>query len=192
MSLTHTLTQTHRHYVARMNYIGVDMAQERGWPLVSSCGIVWIPGPADETAPLPMCPACERVGSRHWPEPGPSLVYRHFDREDRLVYVGCTQSPNVRLQAHRKNTWWWSQVYTTRFLLFDDRSYALRKESEAIVREKPLWNVRGQDYSDMSLAELQRRAAIAVAIGAPEKYLKRFAREALKYHGATLALEAAS
>lgn len=186
MTLTHVLTQTHRHYAARSNSVTVEHARDRAYPLLATCGRVWIPGAEEEVADLPLCHHCQNVGPRHWPDRGATFVYRCFDADDRLLYVGCTRSPLERVQAHAKNTWWWPQVRQRRFLVFEDRGYALCKEGDAIASEKPLWNVRGQNYANYSLAELRLHASIAVSVGAPDKYLLRYQREALKHHGAGL------
>lgn len=195
MSLTRVFTQTHRHFVADLNFVTVEDARTYGYPLVAECGQVWIPGDEGEVAPLPICLRCEvRHGQSigRWQAPRTTFVYRCYDVEGRLLYVGCTTDPKTRLEAHRKNAWWWFQMSRTRLLVFEDRAYALAKESDAIAGEKPLWNVRGQDYSAFSLGELRERAALAAAMNAPEKYVVRYRREALRYHGATLALEAVS
>lgn len=76
----------------------------------------------------------------------PHYVYRCYDSADRLLYVGCSSCPPLRLEGHRLNAWWWPDVATVRNLVFPDRDTALAKERRAIYEEKPRCNVRGRWY----------------------------------------------
>jgi hypothetical protein len=67
-------------------------------------------------------------------------VYRHYDVNGRLLYVGVAQSTHNRLQQHRKQTVWFP---LTALITIDDypsRKAAEIDEARAILIEKPLYN----------------------------------------------------
>jgi predicted GIY-YIG superfamily endonuclease len=79
-----------------------------------------------------------------------ALVYRAFDANDRLLYIGCTTSFEARMKNHELNSPWWlfrDRIETQEFPTHAD---ALAEESEAIATEHPRWNVRGrsEDHPD--------------------------------------------
>lgn len=88
----------------------------------------------------------------------PHYVYRCYDVDGRLVYVGCTIDPATRVETHRKQSWWGHQIHSVRFIVFPNKDYALTREREAIGEERPRWNKKGkwnhralwtaQDYAD--------------------------------------------
>lgn len=171
--LTHVLTQTHRHYRSDMhNLISISEARDRQWPLIADCGTVWIPGQEWQTDDLPLCQRCKSAQGRPLATRGPrhgrpTYVYRCYDADDRLIYVGCTVSPVQRMDQHRQTSWWHEQVARTRFIVFPNRDYALSMERQAIADENPRWNVRGRDralwtaddYRDAHFAMLKKGAA---------------------------------
>jgi len=67
-------------------------------------------------------------------------VYRHFDENGRLLYVGISRAVSWRLMAHEKNSGWWRDVRTiTVSPPYRSRAEALAAEA-AIVAERPLFN----------------------------------------------------
>jgi predicted GIY-YIG superfamily endonuclease len=115
-------------------------AVKYGLTLRAKCGVVWVPtilGGRNEYPDVGECPNCYPVR--------PGYVYRCYDSDDRLIYVGCSVAPKSRLDQHRKSSWWFEQVARVRYTVYSDKDYALRKESEAIATENPRWNVRGRD-----------------------------------------------
>jgi predicted DNA-binding transcriptional regulator AlpA/predicted GIY-YIG superfamily endonuclease len=81
-------------------------------------------------------------------------LYRHFDREGRLLYVGISMNVFARLAQHRRESHWYSQITRVEIEHFDSREEVLAAEGEAIRGEKPLHDVVGADamtirpYSD--------------------------------------------
>lgn len=74
---------------------------------------------------------------------GPSsefCLYRHFDAEGVLLYVGITNNPPARLCGHRKNSVFWNQVRSSTYEHFSNREELLKAEREAIYRESPRYN----------------------------------------------------
>lgn len=74
----------------------------------------------------------------------PHYVYRYYDADDRLLYVGCTNSPIMRRRGHEKAATWFANVARARHTVFPDRRAALQRESQAIHLEKPRHNVKGR------------------------------------------------
>lgn len=69
------------------------------------------------------------------------MLYRFYDADDVLLYVGITMNPSQRWANHREEKAWWSDVATVRTQLFDSREAVAEAEIEAIRHERPLHNV---------------------------------------------------
>src|SRR5688572_7566222 len=69
-------------------------------------------------------------------------LYRFYDRDDRLLYVGISLSAAKRASEHRAEKAWWSDVARMEVEHLDvSRSEAEAIEKEAIRSEAPLYNV---------------------------------------------------
>lgn len=69
-----------------------------------------------------------------------SCVYRLFDANDVLLYVGCTGNLDARLTAHACTKKWWGDVVRHEADWYDTRGEALVAERAAITTEGPLYN----------------------------------------------------
>lgn len=67
-------------------------------------------------------------------------LYRHFDKDDVLLYVGISLSALVRLNQHRITSDWFDQITTIRVETFSSRQEALKAERLAIQTERPFYN----------------------------------------------------
>lgn len=69
-------------------------------------------------------------------------VYRLYDANDRLLYVGRSCDVAARLRCHAAHKPWWPAV--TRHTVSEPmhRLDAIRAERSAIHCERPLYNVR--------------------------------------------------
>jgi len=67
-------------------------------------------------------------------------LYRHFDADGRLLYVGVSFHAVVRAYQHKAGAEWWAQAVTMKVERFPTREAALLAEREAIKQEKPLHN----------------------------------------------------
>lgn len=72
---------------------------------------------------------------------GPAHLYRCYDGDGRLIYVGATSFLGRRLDQHRRSTWWAPQVVRVRAKLYPSFAAARQAERIAIIREAPRWNI---------------------------------------------------
>jgi predicted GIY-YIG superfamily endonuclease len=68
-------------------------------------------------------------------------LYRYFDSDDRLLYVGITGDNTKRQSQHRRNSFWFGEIVSATFEHFDNREDADEAESNAITKEKPMYNI---------------------------------------------------
>jgi predicted GIY-YIG superfamily endonuclease len=68
-------------------------------------------------------------------------LYRYFDSQDRLLYVGITGDNTKRQSQHRRNSFWFGEITRATFEHFDFREDADEAESNAIRQEKPMHNI---------------------------------------------------
>jgi len=73
----------------------------------------------------------------------PTAVYRFFDAEDRLLYVGITCNLGSRFQDHERRAQWWLDQRSVQVVWRDTRAEAAEEERIAILGEKPLYNIWG-------------------------------------------------
>lgn len=70
----------------------------------------------------------------------PTALYRLYDAEGRLLYVGISNSPYRRWAQHSVEQSWWPQVVTHKLEWHEDRNAAMAAEREAVQSERPTWN----------------------------------------------------
>jgi predicted GIY-YIG superfamily endonuclease len=70
-----------------------------------------------------------------------TALYRHFDKKDKLLYVGISLSAIHRLTQHKNSSDWTKEAVRMETEWFDSKSDALTAEREAIVKENPCHNV---------------------------------------------------
>ena len=75
----------------------------------------------------------------------PTALYRFFDAEGRLLYVGITFAIGQRWRAHAKEKAWWPQVARKEVEWKPNRYRAWVAEIAAIKAEKPMYNVQDSD-----------------------------------------------
>lgn len=74
----------------------------------------------------------------------PHHVYRCFDAEGRLVYVGSTGDLFSRLAQHRATSWWAPTVAKVKAEFYATGVLAREVERRAIRDEVPRWNKAGK------------------------------------------------
>lgn len=103
-------------------------------------------------------------------------VYRHYDSDGVLLYVGQSVSPLVRLQQHEAGSHWADQIATVKIERFSDEYFAIAAEGRAIREEKPKYNIRRRDWDREGKAAAKARG---VRMGPKHRVLDcplRFAR----------------
>lgn len=70
----------------------------------------------------------------------PTCLYRIYDADERLLYVGISNNLDGRMSKHRRRDWWRDARYME-VRWFDDRTSALSAERHAIRDEDPIYNV---------------------------------------------------
>ena len=85
-------------------------------------------------------------------------VYRCFDKDGRLIYVGFTVNCTRRLKQHRAASPWFGLVGRVTHQTFDTKAAALAEERRAIRAEGPLCNAKGNAAQDGALMAKLRRA----------------------------------
>lgn len=74
---------------------------------------------------------------------GIQVLYRHFNKNGELLYVGISLNSINRLSQHKKNAHWFNDIARIELEQFPTRESALEAEKQAIINEKPLHNVHG-------------------------------------------------
>ncbi len=109
-----------------------------------------------------------------------TVLYRYFDAENRLLYVGISDSWSRRAEQHKRHSHWFPQMARLETEWHENRAAACAAETKAIRTESPLHNGRRPPVSEeapggmMTTAihirrdhwELLRRAAFNRAITA--------------------------
>lgn len=83
-------------------------------------------------------------------------IYRLFDANHHLLYVGISNNPMYRFEQHAADKEWWREVSYYRAEWLEDRVLALTAETDAIWLEQPKYN-RSRPYS--STERVWRQAA---------------------------------
>lgn len=92
----------------------------------------------------------------------PFTVYRQYDSDGVLLYVGCTDNLDRRTAEHRRNSPWWSQVGRIESELLPNHAAARAEEWRLIKTADPLYNIAGASDPigvQVRRAELRKREA---------------------------------
>ena len=71
-----------------------------------------------------------------------TTLYRHFDGEGGLLYVGIAYDAYNRWRQHQDHSAWTPEVRKTTYEPFPTREAALSAEREAIQSERPKYNIK--------------------------------------------------
>ena len=72
---------------------------------------------------------------------GYGYVYRCFDKDGVLLYIGKTDRPWKRMVLHSRKSRWYDLVDTSTWEEFKHCDL-LREEAHAIKMEHPIWNIQ--------------------------------------------------
>jgi predicted GIY-YIG superfamily endonuclease len=104
-----------------------------------------------------------------------TALYRHFNADDDLLYVGISLDPFHRMTKHKEQSAWFSQVARITIEWFPDRKSACAAERAAIIAERPRLNNQHNPVRPLSKAFLEklRTSPCAIEVAAKEKALER-------------------
>lgn len=70
-----------------------------------------------------------------------TALYRFYDKDGRLLYVGVTDNIKDRWATHARTKAWWSDVASHTIDWFETRKMALAAEMRTIAVERPAHNI---------------------------------------------------
>lgn len=70
-----------------------------------------------------------------------TALYRHFDSEGSLLYIGIALCPTYRLSKHRSRSPWFERIASITVHWYASRHEAMNAERQAIQAEHPLENI---------------------------------------------------
>jgi predicted GIY-YIG superfamily endonuclease len=81
------------------------------------------------------------------PQPTPPKVkgrwmYRLYSASDELLYIGITDRGHTREKEHARLKPWWPEVHHATYEPVDTRAELKHRESVAIRRERPKYNIQ--------------------------------------------------
>jgi len=91
-----------------------------------------------------------------------AAVYKLYDEEGDLLYVGMSDYPWRRMNQHKRTKDWFGYVRSVEFEWYSPPEFAASRERLAILIEGPMFN--------------KRRPSAALPI--PDHVLERYGREA--------------
>jgi len=71
----------------------------------------------------------------------PTKLYRHFDKDGVLLYVGISTNVVLRLSQHSKYSHWFDEITNVTIETYPSRDDALDAETKAIQTENPKYNI---------------------------------------------------
>lgn len=88
------------------------------------------------------------------------VVYRLYDKNDRLIYIGATHHLPMRMKFHEQRSWWNDLIGRIEYADYPTRDDALAAEAVAIQEEEPVYNVlhrqgRHRDFADWTDEDVQ-------------------------------------
>lgn len=126
------------------------------------------------------------ISGDHTPEvaTGLTFLYRMYDEDGVLLYVGISRQPLARLTQHEDMKSWWARVVNISLEKFPTRQEALAAEADAITAEEPVYNVQhGTAPPARSDRSNRKRASVAQntvvnTIGFPDDLYRKIRAEA--------------
>jgi predicted GIY-YIG superfamily endonuclease len=109
-----------------------------------------------------------RVTYFRWDEP--HAVYRIFNHDGRLIYIGASYDPEARIKVHRREQSWGHEIASHTEVWYPTRREALAAEHRAIAAENPDYNVVGTPLGRLvSVAHLSSDKAEAIRMARLER-----------------------
>lgn len=90
----------------------------------------------------------------------PCYLYRHFDADGVLLYVGISHNIFNRLDAHTRKSHWFKDIKWVQIEKHPCRKTAMRAEGVAILNEQPKYNLTNPAVKWEKEAEKQLKKEI--------------------------------
>jgi len=106
----------------------------------------------------------------------PYALYRCFDKDKNLIYIGISASVLARLSQHSHQSHWFSELVYVKIEKFDSLCDAAYAEKNAIKNEHPQFNIvynRPQKIKIQSKRSKRRQTAIKHV----EEFMRRWEKE---------------
>ena len=71
-----------------------------------------------------------------------TALYRHFNKDNELLYVGISLNALNRLAQHKDHSHWFNNITNVQIEQFETRELALKAEREAVLKENPKHNIK--------------------------------------------------
>lgn len=97
--------------------------------------------PSARTEDVPFRVRKVKLGRQDLKTNAPHALYRFYDIDGQLLYVGISWRPAQRMLEHRMGKEWWSQVGDVTFEHYPNHAEADEAETTAIRSERPLYNI---------------------------------------------------
>ncbi|MEU0493458.1 helix-turn-helix domain-containing protein [Nocardiopsis sp. NPDC006139] len=106
----------------------------------------------EETQELPPAPPQpeqrRKKKAKQQRDNGPTVLYRYYDEEDLLLYIGISNDMRHRLSGHEKASTWMDFAVRSTIERFPTRDEAEAAEREQIGAHRPLFNSQFNDYPE--------------------------------------------
>lgn len=101
-----------------------------------------------------------------------TILYRYYDNQDQLLYVGITNDQSKRFSQHKVKEWM-QFIHTATFEHFENRKDAEFAEINAIKKELPLYNISHHpgkvQNSDTSTIWFHSKVHLIQMLNAPDE-----------------------
>lgn len=87
-------------------------------------------------------------------------LYRFYDDDDTLLYVGLTINPGKRMERHKSDKEWWTEVARIEMEQHLDLEALQTAERIAIQTEKPVHNIRHAETAPQKISNAEKRRTI--------------------------------
>lgn len=96
----------------------------------------------------------------------PQALYRFFNADGDLLYVGISLNPFTRWKQHRSEKPWWVEVVNVTIQHYDDRETVSLAELDATKNERPRYN---RTHNPDTLEGAERMASLLGRMVKPPK-----------------------
>lgn len=86
-----------------------------------------------------------------------TYLYRHFNKNNDLLYVGISYSVLNRTRNHSVCAHWFDQIDNIKIESFPSRADAIKAETTAIQNENPLFNIAQSSFAAERLSSRKEK-----------------------------------